>query len=758
MAQTNLLFLGTEADRPYLPHMKQLVGTASVFLLLTPVTTLTEIELYCNKRGITGVLTTNTFVLSKLLATAGNIKNNPSLDNYAGSYFKYRGIEFIPLQPLEQLQTVPYGKFIARRYISKLTDPDTWSAVPAFKWEMLTATNESSYFHSFQSAIAIACDIETFKVNLAIRCIGYTAIFLDSENTLSTRSIVLPIDSTYALSLMRKFNWELKPPKILQNGKYDIAYLSRYNAVPYNYLWDTATLFHSWYSELPKDLAFLGAFFVRKAMYWKDMANTDDLHEYYRYNALDTWTTALVWISWILQAPKWAKDNYLQEFPLIFPCHLAEMTGVKRDMGRLEIARSEIKTLIDSDNTSLSKMVGTYPAIFNVNSPPQNAALRKILGCADILSSDETHLKKIGNRHPLNSRIANKILDIRGNRKLVSTYLRTDEDITKTSKRGSKELNGRILYALNPHGTDTGRLASSEHHFWCGLQIQNIPRGPEVKQTIVADSGFVFAEVDLEQAESRGTAYISGDAKLINAVSGERDFHSVNAAAFFGVPYEKIYDSITKKTKDKKLRDLAKRVNHGANYLMGWSVLVDTMGEDKVWEAKRLLNLPKNWGLREVAEYLLGQFHKTYPALNSTFYPGVVADVMKTRMLVSATGWTRYCFGNPKDNKLHKNAYVAHVPQNLNAMVLNKAWLKVFYEIAISPEHRSNFKLCAQIHDSILFQFRAGHEYLCELVRERMEIPVTIRAYDGITRTFTVPAAIKAGKDGKGAEYWSECE
>lgn len=41
---------------------------------------------------------------------------------------------------------------------------------------------------------------------------------------------------------------------------------------------------------------------------------------------------------------------------------------------------------------------------------------------------------------------------------------------------------------------------------------------------------------------------------------------------------------------------------------------------------------------------------------------------------------------------------------------------------------------------------------------KRMEIPVTVTGYDSITRTFTVPAAIKAGKDGKGADRWSETE
>lgn len=736
--------------------MKALKGQAIVYVKLHPISTITEITLYCKSKGITGVISTNTTLLSKLLSTIGNPKSTPSLDKYAGSYFKHQDIEFTFIAPLKNLLTVPYGKFHTKRIISKLTEPESWYEVPEFKWEILTAINADSILEKYSKAFAIAVDIETVKDPLAITCIGYTAIFIDDvTGNISTHSCVLWLDSLYEVALMRKMNWELQAPKIFQNGKYDISYLSRYSAVPYNYLWDTANLFHSWYSELPKDLAFLGAFFVKKAMYWKDLANTNDKYEYSRYNALDTWTTANVWIAMMIQMPQWAKNNYLMEFPVVFPCHMSEMIGIRRDPVRLEEESAKVNTAIDQDNIILSKLVGVYPATFNVNSTPQNKSLRKILGCEDIISSDEKSLKKIAGRHPINSIIANKILDVRGNRKLASTYLTTGES--------AKEFNGRILYSINPHGTDTGRNSSSEHHFWCGLQVQNIPRESKdtagsVKATLCADDGWVLFEVDLEQAESRGTAYISGDPAYIKAVSSGKDFHATNAAAFFGVPYAKIYCDELKKTIDKALRDLAKRVNHGANYLMGWSVLIDTMTEIKVWEAKQLLNLPSSFGLREVAEYLLEQFHKTYPTLRTVFYVGVVADVMIKKMLVGATGWTRYCFGNPKANKLDKNSYVAHVPQSLNAMVLNKAYVKVFYDIAINTQYADNFKLLAQIHDSIFFMVRIGHEYLASMVRDRMEIPVTVKSYDGVTRTFTVPAGIKGGKDGKGAKYWSDTE
>ena len=74
------------------------------------------------------------------------------------------------------------------------------------------------------------------------------------------------------------------------------------------------------------------------------------------------------------------------------------------------------------------------------------------------------------------------------------------------------------------------------------------------------------------------------------------------------------------------------------------------------------------------------------------------------------------------------------------------------------PEHSSNFKLGPQIHDSILFQWREGHRYLCDMVAERMEIPITIKGYDEQIRTFTVPASVKAGTVDKPAKYWSETE
>lgn len=745
MNHDNILFLGTPTDKNFLPMLKGSVGSAKVFLSTEPISTLYEVDSYCKKRGITGVITTSPVLLQKLLPISNSSKA-PSIDNFAGSLFEKSGIEYVIVHPLEHTVTVPYGKFLLKRYVSKLVFRDKWPNAPSFSWCILNESNAEAEYEKASHAILCAVDIETYRENLAIRCIGFTTLCM-VDGSFVARSTVLPLDSMFAYTWAQRF-LSLPSQKILQNGKYDINYLMRYGLILYNYAWDTATLMHSWYAELPKDLASLSAFFVRESMYWKDLAETNDLETYYLYNAKDTHQTALVLLGWINEAPSWAWKNYTLEFPVLFPCIQSELTGIKRDYIRLEEQRTRVLSSIETKYASLRSDLGIPN--FNSNSPVQVKNLLKALGCGDLESSDETNLKKAILRHPLNSRLLNPILDIRGDRKLVSTYLRTDEDITKTSKGGAKELNGRILYSINPHGTDTGRCASKEHHFWCGLQIQNIPANTDaVKATLCADPGFYLAESDLEQAESRDTAYITGDPNLISAVSSGKDFHSTNASSFFGVPYEDIYDDTTKKTKNKKLRDLAKRVNHGANYNMGWSVLIDTMGEDKIAEARTLLHLPKRLTLREVAEHLLAVFTRTYPVVRVDYQDWIRLTVAKTHLLTGATGWTRYCFSDPSKSKTALNGYVAHNPQSLNAMVLNQAYIRVFTDVALpNPQ---DFKLLAQIHDSILFQYRIGREDLAHKVKSLMEIPVLIKDIKGVQRQFTVPAALKYGK-----KYWSE--
>jgi len=756
-----LLLIASHADVPYFPTLKLVAESFPGLVIhqtLAVPSTFFEVNAICKAKGYSGVLVTSHAFLQKLVGAKVSA-SEASINDYAGSYFKYGEIEYVVLRPLAHLITFTYGKFLAQRFISKLATPEKWLKFPKFEWAILDSKRETT-LELFKSSLITSVDIETGKEPVPyIKSIAYTGLFLEG-NKYKAYSIVFKIESMVDVEWMARFN-ALPALKVLQNGKYDINYLMMYNCPLYNYFLDTVNLFHCWYSELPKNLGFLQAFFVREAAFWKDLSKSGDMQDQLLYNAKDTWATLMAALSALNEMPQWAIENYKNEFPLNFPAVLCELTGIDRDIPRLKKVNEEWNKVGYDATLELSKCLN-FPEgqVFNSASPKQKKKLLSIFGCADIAekSTDEKSLLKAAYRHPLLSRLVNKILEIQEAKKLLSTY------ITE-----GKEFKGKVLYALNPHGTDTTRLASKEHHFWCGLQIQNIPRdGDTVKSTLIAPSGWRIAECDLEQAESRDTAYAAGEERLIAAVSGERDFHSLNAASFFGCAYEDIIDPKTGKVIDKERRDLGKRVNHGANYLMGANVLVATMGEEKVYKAGRLLNLPRFWTATQIAEELLeNRFHKTYPGLSKIFYPGVVSEVMRTRMITSrathdakyqasAQGLVRYCFGDPVKNKRNKNAYVAHVAQSLNAQTLNRAFMVIFYEMAINPEIAPNFRLLAQIHDSILFLFREGHEYLCEEVRKRMEIPVTIKGYDGKVRTFTVPAAIKAGNDGKGALNWGE--
>lgn len=744
-----LTLVSTPEDRAYYPHLKPLVGATSVKILeVQKIVTWTQVLAKTKEQRSHGILSTHRDLLVKLTGDSG-----AKISDYAGSFFHRDGLDVVFLDPLKQLFTVNYGKFLASRYVSKLIYPEWWMEEPEFSWEIANAGSIEALYHRFVSADLIAIDTETVQQHLAMRCVGYCGVWFNKDGSTTTHTVVLPLDDMFFVVWMRRFNL-LSAPKIFQNGRYDHAYFFRYNAPVENYLWDTSQCMHAWLSELPKDLGFQGSFFRRKGRFWKDLATTaQNLEEYYLYNARDCYNTAMCFLAWIKDAPAWAKANYIQKFPVHFTSHMAEMRGVGVDLARLDEQSSKIEGAIEVELGSLRRSIGVPN--FNPNSPKQVKELLCVLGCKDIaaVSSDEKHLQKAMFRHPLNRHILNKILEVRGLRKLQSTYLVKE-----------KFYRARLLYKISPDGTDTGRANSGGSHFWCGFNIQNIPAYTDVvKQIAVADDGFAFAEADFRQAESRGTSVLTGDQALLSAIASGRDFHSVNASAFFGIPYEEIYDDAQGKTLNKPLRNISKRVNHGANYMMGAATLVDTMGLVAIFEAARLLKLPSFWSALDIATYLLAQFEKAYPKIRKDHPDYVKLVVKSTGLLTGPTGWTRRCFGDPSKNKLDLNALVAHRAQSLNGMILDKAMIRVLLEIALHPEHSKNFRLLAQIHDSVFYMYRIGHDYIHDLVRDCMTIPVAVEDISGVKRELIVPVDVKRGVwDGKTkqyipARYWAEC-
>ena len=756
----NVVFYLNLADKPYLFRLKELTKSTNVWLAQT-FSVLLEAKIKATNHDAKWVVTTRHDMLAALCKEEGyDSRKEINLWDYVGSIFHYKGINFLILPPLDSLVKDPAGEFIFKRAYSKIAEPKAWFPQTAFNFQPATPASLPALYESFKSCFAIAIDIETIPEHKLMKEVGYTGIFWgEASKSFTTTSFTLEVTTPFMLAWVRQFNL-LPAPKIGQNFKYDLAYLLRYDALPVNYLWDTLTLFHCYYAELPKDLGFQSAFFIRDFKFWKHMSSASDAETKLLYNGYDTWATANVFLAAMWEMPDWSKENYLMEFPVIAPAFFCESVGIKADVEQLRLVKARKEVTLERELARIKLMTSSG---FNPNSSPQVKKLLKILG-HDVDTSDAKMLEKISYLDPLAGVILEAILAYKEASKAVSTYLKED-----------KLFNGRTLYAINPHGAETGRNASKSHHLGSkgapvGLNIQNITRSDDdveeeanenIKSYMVADEGFVFGEADYAQAESRDTGFLSGDTVLIDAVTGPRDFHGVNAAAFFGKPYEEIIKttinedgSSTHKTIDKPLRQLAKPVNHGANYNMGEAVLIQTMGLKKIYGAAKLLNLPAGMTAFKIAEHLLAAFEATYKVVKGPWYKKVIADVMNTKKLVSPVvgkhRWTRYCFKRPitKEGRINKpalNSYVAHPPQNLNAMTLNLAFKNVFYEVQLNPKFEDNFRMNAQIHDSILFQYREGHDYLREEVKKHMEYPVEVVDTFGTKRTLVVPVDIKGG-------------
>jgi len=105
----------------------------------------------------------------------------------------------------------------------------------------------------------------------------------------------------------------------------------------------------------------------------------------------------------------------------------------------------------------------------------------------------------------------------------LSTYVQSALDNVQS--------DGRVHTSFLIHGTVTGRLASKDPN------LQNIPRLPKLRGQYAALPGFVFIEPDLNQAELRSLACMSGDDNLCRIYNTEgMSLHDEVRDFIFGTP------------------------------------------------------------------------------------------------------------------------------------------------------------------------------------------------------------------------------
>jgi hypothetical protein len=650
-------------------------------------------------------------------------------------------------------------RFILTRWIQKLINPEKFYRAGQFSWALVdhdcTLMDAVEFLNecTFQ-----AWDMENSGRQDIIPSInGISGLHKDGR----IRTFVFDFRNWYhvkALQLLAASD----AVKITQNGTYDISYYFRWGMPLKNWYLDTFNMMHAWYAELPRDLGFISSFMIREFAYWKDESNGNFM-EYCRYNAKDAWATLHCALAILLEWPEWAKKNYAIQFPYQIPLIQAGMHGLRIDEKFRAEKAEESEAKSDEILRRLRYILGD--PLFNPASPDQVVLMLKCIGGSEFESSDASTMEAFSFKHPFNATIAELITDYRKEIKAKSNYW----DVLTWG--------GRLYYKFLAGGTETGRLSGKSSDFafnenhgelikpkWIhfGFQIQNVPY--YAKKMILADEGFLLYEADKEQAETRCTAYLAQEKSLIHRVEHEPDFHCANVTAFFGIPFDQVYDP-NGKTKDEKvllpdIRQLTKKLNHGASYNMAWQVLLVNMGEKNVWKAKSLLKLPRDWGLKEVTQFLISKFCEAVPHLKGinysktshsrgvthlfteqTYYAEIITAVEQSRKFVSPLGWTRYCFDNPRMNKPAMNAYVAHPSQNLSVGDVNESMLRMYNDKRL--QNFDEFRVNGQVHDSIPYQIRIGlEEKYNPIVRELFEKPIIVHG-----RSMLIPVDISKGKE-----------
>ena len=238
------------------------------------------------------------------------------------------------------------------------------------------------------------------------------------------------------------------------------------------------------------------------------------------------------------------------EFPLIEVLADMEMTGVRLNEAVLNDYKSVLEERVQALEKEIYEIAGTQ---FNISSPAQvGEILFDRLKIDDKVkktksgkySTSEDVLQSLKAKNP----IVNKILDVRGLRKLLSTYVEALPQLVNPR-------TGRIHTTYNQTVTATGRLSSTNPN------MQNIPvrsdEGREIRRAFIPAEGNVFFSADYSQIELRLVADLSGDETMVNAFNEGADIHTLTAARI----YHKQLDEVLPIERSK-----AKTANFGILY------------------------------------------------------------------------------------------------------------------------------------------------------------------------------------------------
>ncbi len=397
------------------------------------------------------------------------------------------------------------------------------------------------------------------------------------------------------------------------------------------------------------------------------------------------------------------------EEPLLKVLSDMEMEGVKIDLAQLRKYSAALNVEMNEIQDRVREMA-QEPAL-NILSPKQIGTLifeklnldpkkKPKTGVRYTYPTDEETLSALADKHP----IINEILEFRGVKKLLSTYIEPLPGYISP-------VTGKIHTTFNQALTATGRLSSSKPN------LQNIPirteRGKEIRKAFVPSSpDGLIVSADYSQIELRIMAHLSCDKHLIEAFRAGEDVHAITASKIFGIPLEEV-------TPDQ--RRIAKTANFGIMYGISSFGLSQRLKIGR-GEAKKIID----------------DYFTNFPAISS-YIEDTLAAARENGYVETIFGRKRYLPDiNSKNGTVRslaeRNAINAPI-QGTSADIIKLAMIKTSRRL---KKEGLQSRMILQIHDELVFDTIPEEvERLEAIVREEMEnvielsIPLTVECNHG---------------------------
>lgn len=440
---------------------------------------------------------------------------------------------------------------------------------------------------------------------------------------------------------------------------------------------------------------------------------------YFVYNGMDSCLTLEVYDKIKNQPSKEVQKIYEFELAQMKPALAMMLRGISVDLKAAAEMTAELQRKEKLLEEWLERMArAVWNNTLNPNSPQQ---LIKFFYTAMGLpkqyinqkgekkvSTNRESLEKLAEKYKYARPIVNTILDLRDTRKKLAVISACIDD------------TGRFRASYNIGGTETGRWSSSKNVFGGGTNAQNITS--ELREIFIADPGYYIGYIDLEQAESRGVGYLSGDEAYIKACESG-DLHTkVSRDIWTDLPWtgNLAEDKVIAKQpfyRHYSYRDMAKKGGHASNYYgQPYTVAKNLKVPVKLIEEFQFKYFLQFSGVKE--------WHKE-----------VQRELQTKGYLITPFGRKRVFYGRLRDDATLREA-IAFVPQSLIADILNLALYLVWKQL----DDCNDFQILGQVHDAIIFQVKENRLDLVDQLQEVMKIQVPIKG-----KTMTIPSEVTLG-------------